>query len=648
MDDALSKLVDTVAGHLHADQKIDAARALLALTASTSTLRNEEAANPHLLTFLHFLLNSDKYELASKVLWTPTMFTAEPECTRSVWDAIRTSRAVLLQGAASMSKTYCTGVFYFLDWLRDPEFTTVKVIGPSEDHLQSNLFSHLINLHQNASLPLPGYRGDLFIGLNLRNRRGAISGVVVPVGRKAAGRLQGNKRFPRPQPHERFGPLSRLRVLIDELEKVPPGIWADIDNLTATAEGIDGYKIVCSYNPQDVGGMTYKKAEPKLGWNSFNIETDHRWESTFGWNVVRLDGERSENVLQNKVVYPGLQTAEGLEMLAKSTGGRMSAGYYTFGRGAYPDQGTIFSVFPTGLCPRMKARVLWRDEPRSVGSCDPALEGDDAAMFAQGLWGLATGFEYPPTVDFPKGRIVMFKSRNGIAEARHALLLNQLVTLPRGNTVTMARQIRELCRKLAIDPSWLLLDRTGNAAGVHDLLKEIWDPSVRGVNYSEGATSKKIMAEDTTIPSEDYDRVCSELWFAAKKWADFDVLKVNPSVDTGSLFSQLTSRLYLNNGRKTKVEHKSDWKHKNQGKSPGEADAFTLLVHLVRIASEVTPGMVVGDLVPEGGYGYGDAYGPAMVGVTDRLTDDLDAPERPLRPRPFSEDYSNNNDGDIM
>ncbi|MHC4648557.1 MAG: hypothetical protein ACYTBJ_24125, partial [Planctomycetota bacterium] len=120
--------------------------------------------NTALLNLYHWLLNNNGLEEAAHLLWTPKLFTPDPKCTKDVWNLFDTSNMGLLMGAASMSKSYTMGVRLFLEWTRDPKFTTVQVLGPSADHLERNLFSHLVRLHQNASLPMPGEIGELFIG----------------------------------------------------------------------------------------------------------------------------------------------------------------------------------------------------------------------------------------------------------------------------------------------------------------------------------------------------------------------------------------------------------------------------------------------------------------------------------------------------
>lgn len=627
MTPELVALVKLTAAKLHSGDKTGAARCVLSLIGGKEP-RNDEEANEPLLTFFYFLLNADQYELAAQLAWPATMFTAEPRCTRLCWDAIRRSTTVLLQGSSSMSKTYGGGVYFFLDWVRDPEYTTVKVLGPSEDHLQNNLFSHLVTLHRSAAFPMPGIVGDLFIGLDLRNRRGAITGVVVPVGRKASGRLQGVKRFPRKEPHPKFGKLSRLRILLDEFEKIPHGIMADLDNVVSNVEGTEGLKVVGAYNPQDVGGPVYVRAEPQTGWGQFDIEKDEVWVSKRGWTVVRLDAERCENVVSGQVLFPGLQTKEGLDLLAQMSGGRQSAGYYTFGRGAYPPQGTEFSIIPSATINKMRGRFIWLDNPRAVGGLDCALEGDDPAMFCCGEWGLATGYELAPCVEHPAGRTVMFRDAQGKAAPRWGLQISKMFPVPRGDTVAVARDAKRVAQALGIDPGWLMLDRTGNGAGVHDLLGDIWAREVKGVNYSEGPTHTKIFGEDAQFCEDVYDRVHSELWFALRRWAEFDLVKVDPSVDTTKLFEQFTTRLYRTDFRKQRVESKRDYKSRGF-KSPNEADSVTLVLHAVRMASGITPSMNA-SIAPY----RDDEDDPPRVSTSERL-DDLEARHSN---RPFDDD----------
>jgi len=581
------EVIDRTSEALHkGGDSVQAARLALHILGQTARIDRPDQAQKTLQALLHWCLSEDHYADAAQLCWSPTLFTSEPACTRAVWNALDESSGLIVMGGASMSKSYGCGVYFMLDWAVDPEYTTVKVLGPSEQHLQDNLFSHLIELHRRSAIKLPGKEGDLFIGLDFRQRRSSISGVVIPLGKKPAGRLQGAKRFPREVAHPKFGVLSRMRILLDEAENIPAGIWSDIDNVLSNSEGNMGLKIACAFNPKNPALPLGIRGEPVNGWATFDKDKDCTWISSRNWRVVRLDGEKCENVVQKRILYPGLQTEEGLLKLAESSGGMTSASYMTFGRGCYPTEGVAFSVIPMSVLNKIKGTFIWEGIPRPVGGADLALEGGDRAVLATGLWGTAVGMILPPSLLNPKGLRVDFKNAQGRPRARFALQGTGFLTLERGETVSMARQVKRVCLELGIDPDWVCLDRTGHGAGVHDLVKEIWSDQVIGINYSESATEMKIMEEDTDRAIDEYDRIYSELWFALKRWAEFDIVKLLPTVDLtkNDLTQQLAGRTFDPKLRK-KLDTKREFKMAHGGLSPDDADALTLMVHAVRRSS---------------------------------------------------------------
>lgn len=590
-----SKVVDQIAGHLLSANKttsrIDAARAAAVFLSEVtghkialSTIEKDDQAVQVLQSVLFYFLQQHAFHDAAKLLWAPNQFTCEPECTRRVWDALDESSGLIIPGGASMSKSYGCGVYFFLEWVSDPEYTTVKVLGPSEQHLQDNLFSHLVELWRSSRIPLPGRIGDLFIGLDLRQRRSSISGVVIPLGRKPSGRLQGAKRFPRRQAHPVHGALSRMRILLDEAENIPQGIWSDVDNVLANSEGTTGLKIACAYNPKDSSLPLGVRAEPEGGWRMFDLETSYDWVSARGWRVIRLDGEKSENVVQDRIVFPGLQHKEGLDALAQSSGGRDSASYHTFGRGAYPQKGAAFTIIPATTINRLAAtEVFWLDKPLKVSGIDLALEGGDKAIHVGGLLGLSLGYKLPKSIEHPDGQEVRFKGNHGRPAARWMAYATEMKTLDRGETVAMARSCKLAAQSYGTAPQNVCCDRTGHGAGVHDLLLEIWSPLVAGVNFSQSATHRKILAEDQQFCDDLYLRLVTELWFAMARWSEFDVLKVAPEILTGEVSNQLGSRQFKP-GLKNRVEGKKEYRMRTGQGSPDEADGITLFVHACRNA----------------------------------------------------------------
>lgn len=561
---------------------------------------------PTLQIYLHQLMENGGMIEAAQILWTPNQFTPEPESVRSIWNLFETSSSGLIMGAAAMGKSFSLGVRLFMEWIKDPEWTGVRVIGPSEDHLEQNLFSHLVSLHSNASLPMPGEIGDLFIGMNRRNQTASIRGIVIPKGNnKKAGRLQGGHRKPRLVPHPKYGPLSRMFIFIDEIENVPTGIWHDVDNVLSEVSSDGGFKLFGAYNPTNLGDEVAKRVEPAFGFENIDEEVHYRWKSLRGWDVLRLDAEKCENVIQNKIIYPGLQTREGLARVASNAGGRQSSGYMTMGRGMYPKQGMEATMVPPGMLAKMKGEYIWLDPPQPVGGADLALEGGDDAIYCLGKFGLATGIKYPPSLKFPKGETVMFKDEKGRSIARHGLIAEHFFVLPKGDTVVMSKQNIDTSKKAGVRPEYYACDRTGAGAGTADMIRNDWSGAIHDVNYSEGASvGVKLMTEDTKTCDAAFDRMASELWFALRAWAEFSYLLLSPNLDMSKLMQQLTQRRYRTSGVKSKVESKKDYESRGYG-SPNEADALTLLVHAARKGSGVTLSM------------KGDSTGPSNAWEDD-------------------------------
>lgn len=545
--------------------------------------------HPTLTAFLHQLMAQGMFSEAAQMLWTPNQFTPEPESVQQVWQLFEESDTGLIMGAARLGKSFSMGVRLFLEWVRDPKWTSVRVLGPSENHLEQNLFSHLVGLHQHATLPMPGEIGDLFIGMDRRDQLSSIRGVVIPKGNtKKAGRLQGGHRRPRPEAHPEFGELSRMFLFLDEIENIPDGVWMDIDNVLSELDPQHhGFKLFGAYNPSDPASKVAQRAEPKFGWENLDEEKHFRWVSIRGWDVLRLDGERCENVTQKKVIYPGLQSVEGLERIAQNAGGRQAPGYRTMGRGLYPLIGLEATVIAPGMLNKARGEFIWYNDPVAVGACDLALEGGDEAVYTIGKWGLASGIKYPPSIEFPAGRTVMFKDGEGSVVPRYGLLAEQQFVLPKGETVAMKNSVLDTNRKAAVRPEYFGCDRTGHGAGVADLLRYEWSSLIHDVNYSEGAGEDRLMLEDTKTCKEQYERMYSVLWFATRYWLEFGFLLIHPQLDMSKLSQQLCQRRFRVLGGRHKVEAKKDYKARGF-QSPGEADSLTLLVHAARKGSGVT------------------------------------------------------------
>lgn len=584
------ELAATVARLIHSDQRAQACEAVCGWAGVSFKPRKktptEGEMNEILAPYVRNIMEAGALAEAAQILWTPSQFTPEPQSVKDIWNLFDTADMGLICGAASMGKSFSMGVRLLLEWCRDPEYTTVRLLGPSENHLEANLFSHIVSLHQHATIPLAGEVGGLFIGLTRRDQLSSIRGVIVPKGaNKKAGRLQGSKRRPRPVPHPVFGALSRMFIFLDEVENIARGIWADIDNIISnTEESGQGFKLFGAYNPSDPYDEVSKRAEPPFGWSNIDEDVHFRWKSTRGWSVLRLDGEKCENVVKRKIIYPGLQTVGGLEKIAANAGGRNSGGYRTMGRGLYPAIGIEATVIPAGMLGKVRGEFIWFEEPTPVGATDLALEGGDEAIHTLGQWGLATGVKWPASIDFPNGHTTLFKRPDGSVSPRWALQATQQFVLPKGETVSMKSSVMTMNHKSGTRPEYYGCDRTGHGAGVADLIRYEWSTIIHDVNYSESASEEKLMLEDSKTCKEVYDRMATELWFAMRMWFEFGYLLIHPSMDMAKLAAQLANRRFRVLSGKSKTESKKDFESRGFT-SPNEADSLSLLVHAARKGS---------------------------------------------------------------
>ena len=576
----ITAFVKEVAQPLHLGNRITAAVLVKQFLGIEVQIKTDAQANQVLTVFLQFLLDGQRYVDAATLLWPPTLFSGEPRAVRMLWDAIFKNVATMVPGAASMGKSYCLGVWCYLDWRRDPQFTNIQIVGPSEKHLERNLFSHIAKLHRQASIQGPGEVVQLGITLSPVERDNGIFGVVVPIGKRSSGRLQGVKVIPRPVPHPQFGPLSRVRVMLEEAENIPVGIFEDVTNILSNTQGLDRFKIFCPFNPKDPNGQCAVRVEPEAGWLSIDIEESEEWISKRGWKVVRLDAYKSENVVQGTEIFFGLQTKEGLEKLTANAGGVGTPGWYTMARGWFPPTGIDLAVIPQHLVNDIFGELEFVEYARPVAAVDVALEGGDQAIFALGRFGMATGWRRPPVSGKP-GDFVAFTDQFNKPIRREAIQLDQLFMLPKGDTMALVNEIMRTCKGADVHGTSLGVDRTGNGAGVHDLLVRIFHGSVKGINPSNSPTERKIIEEDTMLPCDEYSYLLSELWFSLRKFIEFGMFKISTKVPQDPLINELTGRRFLLTQKKVKVESKKDYKSRGN-RSPDRADACTMLVHVVR------------------------------------------------------------------
>jgi len=541
-----------------------------------------ETARATMLQYVQALLENDQFEAAATILWGADVYNWRPQASADVWRCLFEHDKVLIQGAGSMGKSFGAAAWFYLDWFRDPAHTSIKVISQTREHATRNIFANIKTFHRQA-LVRPGDGSDevsASIAVTSDKKQG-IHLVAIPKGEHGHGVLRGFHPMPRFGPsHHRWGRLTRTHVVVDEAEEVGAGVWEGINNILSSADWSNPgrIKIFGASNPKDQTSEFGRRCKPVAGWGSVDIEDDHEWDSGDGYKVLRVDAARCENVLHKKVVYHGLQTYDGfMSYMAKGK----SAEALTMARGWFPDEGVAMGVITPGMVDNTVGVVRFIGPTIPCAAFDLALEGNDQVVCSHGRIGTSDGWTAQDGVFRPH-----------LGGVRTMLQLDGQINFPKLPTLEQAGAIAKFCKNMKISPGWLAVDRTGNGAGIHDVLVSTFGSEVLGINYSWAASDTHILGEDSKKASEMYQGVVTELIFGLARYMEFEWIKIVPSFRNEALQQQATARRYKQKGKGlVRVESKQEYCKRTRSKSPDELDSLSILVYLVRQKAGIVPTM---------------------------------------------------------
>ncbi len=616
------------------DQWKEAAERVALLGGKKATVTTKGQALSLCRSLFQHLLDEELYLHAAALQWGPDMFNTEPESVQRVFKAMQKNAKILFCGASSMGKSYNAGVWMYLDWRRDPYYTSIKCVGVSEDQVRKHVFAHIAKLHRSCAIPMVEEidirESDMWMGVKGAGNEFGITAIAYKQSQETSGGVKGYKSMAvRKKKHPKFGYMSRLRLLGDEGQNWPNGPFKDIQTWVSQIDGPELVKIAIAFNPESMGQLVVQMSEPNDGWNIDDLDTLYDWESKHGWQVCRLDAAKCENVIAKKKIYHGMQTYDGFMGYLKA-GGDSSANFYCFARGFPPLVGSVNCVIPPAWVQSQRGEATFIQNPDNLVAVDLAFMGKDSARMSVARWGLASGWRDH------MGKYHEFNDRINIGQKkpRHVLQIDQILPIEFSeDTVKMSEEIMGRCRLLGIKPEWCAIDKTGYGFGVDGHLKTVWGP-VYGIGWNEGATEAKILTEDTEGADGQAVGVMSEMWWAFRRWIDpvCGAVLINPVIPPQPINTQLTSRRYRHGkAGKIVVESKQEYKSRNQ-QSPDEADSMIMLVHLVRKNSDVLPGLVEqskpSPRPKEGGIAWTDIKTMMGSDLEDSITQDGELEEK--------------------
>jgi hypothetical protein len=561
----------------------DAANFLCQQGGSDTRVKDVDEATLAVTSLYHALIENGDWTGAALLRWGKTLFNPDPHSVQLIWKHLcdPTKNKVLIMGCGSSGKTYSTSGWAVLNWSRDPQYTSGKIVSTTAGHAKSNIMSRIKTFHQNSIIPFPGEPeapGIIYPGLD---KSASIMSIAIPEGETGEGRLTGFHPYPRPEPHPIFGVLSRGFVVIDEADVVAEGLWAGVDNMLSNEDFTGSIKVVALTNPRLKQNSFAFRAEPEGGWAALDEDAEE-WISREGWQVISLDAAKSENVISKKTIFPGLMTYQGYMNYVRK--GKSDPNYWTYARGKYPPDSTAsYNVFSLQSFDNSIGRLMFVGDVTTCASIDPAFaDGGDDAIMTIGRFGNAIGFTDEKEIyhKFPK--------------VKKALQVEQQIVLLKGRAHEMGDQIIKILRAYGVRPEWVVMDKTGNGRGLWDYL--CWQyGEVTGIEWGSKATETKILREDKEVAAERYRGIAAEMWFAASQWLDFGYIKFSPTMDGFyKLRDECTLRRWKFSQTLQQLEDKATFKAENKGRSCDKSDSFVMLPNIIRKNSQGLP-MILAD-----------------------------------------------------
>jgi len=361
----------------------------------------------------------------------------------------------------------------------------------------------------------------------------------------------------------KFIGLKQKHVILigDELGELSPAITnAALSNLSKNPI----FEFKGASNPASRFDAFGEWSTPKDGWETVTPEMDDEWRTKWGGKYIRLDGERSPNVLANEVLYPFLPTIEKIAE-DKALLGEKSRAYYRMVRAVFFDSDETEGIYSEAelVSGGAMAKSGFRGPTTLIAGLDPAFTngGDRTVMYL--------------------ARVGQFESGQYGLQYESCISFNDDTTnkaVPR--TYQIVHLIRDACIRLGVKPENLAVDATGAGSPFCDVLAGEWSNQFLRVQFGGKASDRRVSMNSKLVGEELYVNRVSELWFVGKEFIRTQQLK---GVDL-DLAKEMCNRQYemVKSGTlRVKIESKVDVKAR-VGSSPDLGDAAFITLELAR------------------------------------------------------------------
>lgn len=482
------------------------------------------------------------------------MMIRHPWAEQMIREAIK-HKYLAIGGSASSGKSHTMAAWGIVNWLSQPADTLVLMTSTTLREARKRIWGSVVSLLsviEGAPMKIRDSIGNVAYvdekGTLIERAGLSLIAAEKSKTREAVGKFIGIKQ-------------KRVIMIGDELSELSEAILnAGLTNLSKNPF----FQMIGMSNPNSRFDAFGVWSEPKGGWDSVDIQTADYWETKWNGHYLRLDGERSPNILLGEEKYPWLPTAAKLEedrMLL----GPESRGYMRMVRAIFFDSDETTGIYSEAELAKSGAmsKVQWSSKPERVAGVDPAFtNGGDRTI----LYTMDVGYD-----------------QNGqfVCEFIKAHHLNDDATnkaVPR--TYQIARQIIDICKRQNIRPSNVAVDSTGAGAPFCDVLAGEWSSDILRVSFGGKPSDKKVSMNSKLTGTDLYMNRVSELWFVGKELMRTEQL-FGISSDLAQEMCGRNYEMMKSGSLKVRIESKPEFKARF-GRSPDLADAAFLALDCAR------------------------------------------------------------------
>lgn len=488
-------------------------------------------------------------------------------------------RTIAVLGPSSSGKTNSAATDVLADYLIWPECTTVLICSTTKERLQDRIFGEIKKYHRIAKANWTAASGHMIEGRlrivtdqrsELAEGRDFRNGVI-GVACLSGGDFRGISEF--------IGIKNkRVRVVIDEIQMLPPAILLSLSNLDKNPD----FKACGLGNPKETTDALGNFAEPAYelgGWDGGVDQTP----TTKTWKTRRPDGVCIQLV---GVDSPNLDGHLGIPLITQDAidrdiaqYGKDSLQFTMMNMGMMPKGTGSRRVLTRQLC--IKNRAMddpdWRDSNRTrIGFLDAAYRGvgGDRCVFGELQFGLdALSVDNMASSFVPN----ITTQETPTARGNQIMALIDLVIVPVNAKIDVEPEdqivafVKSQCITRGISAENFFFD-SGMRTALVSAFARTWSPYTMSIDFGGKPSQRPVSAQITTPCDQYFSKKVTELWYQVRNVIEAGQFR---GMRDGVMQEGCQREWTIKANNLIEVEPKAKMKEKT-GKSPDLFDALAV------------------------------------------------------------------------